>query len=44
MFELGMGEAESVKNLMQKEFKDIIVVKDLAGIDRVIYGKVKTKD
>ena len=24
--------------------KDIIVVKDLAGIDRVIYGKVKTKD
>ena len=44
MFELGMGEAESVKNLMKKEFKDIIVVKDLAGIDRVIYGKVKTKD
>ena len=44
MFEIGMGEAESVKNLMKKEFKDIIVVKDLAGIDRVIYGKVKTKD
>ena len=40
MFELGLGEAQAVKEFMQKDFTDIITEKDLAGIDRVIYGKL----
>ena len=41
MFELGFGQAEQVKQFMKNDFADIKVVKDLAGIDRVIYGKLK---
>ncbi len=41
LFELGIGEAEAVKGFMQKNFKDICVEKDLAGIDRIIYGQLK---
>lgn len=41
MFELGINEAEQVKNLMEKDFDNIKIIKDLANIDRVIYGKVK---
>ena len=41
MFELGIGEAENVEKMMQKDFKDIVIEKDLAGIDRVIFGKLK---
>lgn len=40
MFELGIGESDAVKDMMQKRFKDIQIEKDLAGIDRVIWGKV----
>ena len=39
MFELGAGEAEDVKKLMQKSFENIYTVRDLAGIERVIAGK-----
>ena len=39
MFELGIGEAELVKALMKKDFEDIKIEKDLAGIERIIYGK-----
>lgn len=40
MFELGMGQSDYVKSLMlQCGFKDIEIIKDLAGIDRVISGK-----
>lgn len=39
MFELGIGEAEQVKALMKKDFEDIKIEKDLAGIERIIYGK-----
>lgn len=40
IFELGIGQAEDVKNLMiSNGFKDIEIIKDLAGIDRVISGK-----
>lgn len=39
MFELGIGEADAVKELMQKEFKNIIIEKDLAGIERIVYGE-----
>ena len=41
MFELGINEAEAVKTMMQEAFTDIIIEKDLAGIDRIIYGRLK---
>lgn len=40
MFELGIGQSEIVKNLMKKQgFKNIVIEKDLAYIERVIWGK-----
>lgn len=39
LFELGIGQAQEVKELMQKDFEDIEIIKDLAGIERVISGK-----
>ena len=39
MFELGIDESTKVKEMMEKDFVDIVIIKDLAGIDRVIYGK-----
>lgn len=41
MFELGNGEAESVKLLMQKSFKNITIERDLANIERIIWGQKK---
>lgn len=41
MFELGIGEAARVEAMMEKKFKNITVLKDLAGIDRVIYGQLR---
>lgn len=41
MFELGVGESEAVKSMLEKDFKAIVVEKDLAGIDRIIYGQLK---
>lgn len=41
-FEVGVGEAESVKELLLScGFSDIVIKKDLAGIDRVVFGTVK---
>jgi release factor glutamine methyltransferase len=38
-FEVGMGQAETVSNLMKiHNFQDIKIVKDFSGIDRVITG------
>jgi release factor glutamine methyltransferase len=38
-FEIGADQAEAVKSLMENAgFKDINVVKDYAGLDRVLYG------
>lgn len=39
MFELGVDEALSVKEMMKKDFVNIEIIKDLAGIDRVILGQ-----
>lgn len=40
LFELGIGQAQDVKLLMEQNgFSDIEIIKDLAGIERVIYGK-----
>lgn len=41
LFELGIGESNAVKSFMEKDFKDIVVEKDLAGIDRIICGTLK---
>lgn len=39
MYELGIGESDAVKAFMQEHFTDVEIIKDLAGIDRVIYGR-----
>ena len=37
LFELGVGQSQAVKDIMaQAGFKDFEIIKDLAGIDRVI--------
>lgn len=41
LFELGIDESESVRKFMESNFEGISVEKDLAGIDRIIYGKLK---
>ena len=41
MFELGINESEAVKTLMEQNFENIVIEKDLAGIDRIIYGNLK---
>lgn len=39
IFELGIDQSNYVKNIMQNNnFTDISIIKDLSGIDRVIYG------
>lgn len=41
MFELGIGQAQAVKKMMEENnFKDIEIEQDLAYIERVIYGKL----
>ena len=40
IFELGIGESASVKAFMNEYFEDVNIIKDLAGIDRVIYGRL----
>ncbi len=40
-FELGIEQYKKVQELMEKDFKDIKIYKDLAGIERVITGKIK---
>lgn len=41
LFELGIGQSEDVQKIMkQNSFKDIEITKDLAGIDRVITGRI----
>jgi len=41
LFELGIGQSKYVKEIMQNNgFKEIEIIKDLSGIDRVISGKI----
>lgn len=41
MFELGIGQGRDVANIMNENgFKDIKVLKDLAGIERVVWGNL----
>lgn len=44
IFELGIGQSEAVKNIMSVDFTEIQILKDLAGIDRVICGKLKFRN
>ena len=41
IFELGINQAEAVKNFMSQNYTNIEILKDLAGIERVICGKLK---
>jgi len=41
MFELGIDEADVVKELMENSFENIYTIKDLAGIERVVCGQLK---
>lgn len=40
-FEIGYNQAEAVKELFSDEYTDIEVIKDYAGLDRVIKGRRK---
>lgn len=42
-FEIGYDQGKSVSQLMEKDFEDIHVIKDLAGLDRVVYGTCKAQ-
>jgi len=37
---VGMGQAEDVAEIMSPMFDNITLVKDLAGIDRVVWGRI----
>lgn len=40
-FEIGYDQGEEVSNILRNEgFEDIVVKKDLAGLDRVVLGKI----
>lgn len=41
IFELGIGESKFVKQMMEQNFDEITIEQDLAGIDRIIWGKLK---
>ena len=38
VYEVGHDQAQDVKKLMEKDFKNISIIKDLCGINRVVYG------
>lgn len=40
-YEIGIGQSAEVQALLQKDFKDITVVQDYSGIDRIVYAKLK---
>lgn len=40
-FEVGIGQAEQVAQIMEERFCNIEIIKDLSGIDRVVLGKLR---
>lgn len=38
-FEVGYNQASAVRKIMEKHFEDINIIKDLAGINRVVVGR-----
>jgi release factor glutamine methyltransferase len=43
-FEIGMGQADEISNMMRASFTEIEITKDLASIERVITGKYAGPD
>lgn len=41
LFELGLGQSEAVKKVLSERFNQIEIIKDLAGIERVICGRLE---
>ena len=41
VFEIGYNQGESIRGLMQNDFYDTEVIKDLNDNDRVVIGKLK---
>ena len=41
LFEIGCDQGAAVADMMQKDFEDVQVVKDLNDLDRVVLGKLK---
>ena len=39
-FEIGYNQGKAVKHIMQKKFKNIEIIKDLAGLDRIVTGQL----
>lgn len=44
LFELGAGQADDVKSLMSENFTGIEILKDIAGIERVILGQLNLRN
>ena len=44
VFEMGIGQAADVANMMENNFTDIKIKKDLAGIDRIVTGILKRRN
>lgn len=40
IFELGINESSSVKAFMNEYFENVVIEKDLNGIERIIYGRL----
>lgn len=40
IFEMGIDESKAIRTLMEERFTNIHIEKDLAGIDRIIYGQM----
>ncbi len=43
-FELGVNQSEKVKKLLEADFKNIQITKDLANIDRIITAQLRDKN
>lgn len=43
LYEIGHDQGEAVKAIMSESFSDVSVIKDLAGLDRVVAGCYKNK-
>ncbi|MEG1510141.1 MAG: hypothetical protein RR454_06810, partial [Clostridia bacterium] len=41
LFECGLGQAQEIKEMLNKDYIDIKIVKDLENIDRIIIAKRK---
>ena len=39
MFEIGHDQGQAVSAMMEKDFTEIRVIQDLAGLDRVVAGR-----